>query len=442
MKANETSTKTNEGPAKSPGFVAVLRNRNFSLIWAGKAISNLGDQLRHIALIWLVKDLTGSALAMGTVSACALVPYLVFGMFGGALVDMVDRKKVMIISDVARAVLTLAVPALLLTGHLQFWHICVAALVLSSISAFFNPAMMATLPNLVPGEQLLAANSLNSLTSQATMIAGPALGGVIVGLAGSAPALFLDSISFVASAACVFLAKVPANPAAASAKVDAKSVLGGVSEGLRFIFDYKLLLAIVLVALGLNFVGAPTEILMAIHVDKAWGAGAAGFGAINSAWAAGALLGTLSVGLVVSRIKREDVISGGIFFQGLVMVGLVFGTSLLHGIAVFAVMGVLNSLVNVPTVTWAQQIIPDRVRGRVFSAIEVGCQAAVPLALALAGTAADAFGTVRLFAILAAATAAGGLVLKWVFVRYRGDAPAGIDAVLGSGTEPAAAGKA
>ncbi len=438
MSADEPKTRMKDAPARPPGFVAVLKNRSFSLIWAGKAISNLGDQLRTIALIWLVKDLTGSALAMGTVGVCAVAPYLVFGMFGGALVDLVDRKKVMVYSDVFRAVLTLAVPALLLTGHLQFWHICVAAVVLSSISAFFNPAMMAALPNLVPSEQLLAANSLNSLTMQTTMVAGPALGGMIVGLAGTAPALFLDSISFVISAACVFLATVPENPAASSAKVDVKTVVGGVSEGLRFIFDYKLLLAIVLVAIGLNFVGVPLEILLAIHVDKAWGAGAAGYGAINSAYAAGAVLGTLAVGLVVSRIKRDDVIWGAVFIQGLAMFGLAFGTSLLQGIAVMVVVGVLNSLVNIPLNTWAQQIVPDRVRGRVFSAIEVSASAAVPLALALAGSAADAFGTARLFAIIAAATAAGGLVMKWVFARYRGDAPTSIDAVL-TGGEPEAA---
>jgi len=448
--ATSPESSSAETPRKAPtggsgaGYLSVLRNRDFALIWFGKAVSGFGDSLRNIALIWLVKELTGSALAMGTVMLCSMVPYLVLALFAGAVVDMLDRKKVMIWADVLRGAITVVIPLLLLTGHLEFWHLCLGALVLASISTLFNPAMTASIPNVVGKDQLLAANSLNSLTLQVAGIAGPALGGIIVGLAGSGPALIIDSVSFMVSGLAIWLARIPGGAGArGAAKIDVKGVMNGVREGFGFIVSRKLLLAIMFVAVALNFIGAPTMILVAIHVDKVWGAGAEGYGMISSAFSVGYVLGTLIVAAVVARIRRDNLISGAIVVEGIVMFGLVFGTALAHGVAVFVLIGVANALVNIPLLTWAQQIVPDRIRGRVFSALEVGCMAAAPVALALAGSAADAFGTTAIFAFLAGATALGGLVLKWVFVAHGGDDPFDVpDEPEDKRPEPEAAGRA
>lgn len=400
-------------------YSTVLRNRDFVCLWVGQAISHLGDSLRHIALIWLVKEMTGSALAMGTVGMCAMIPYLALSLFAGALVDLVDRKKIMIWADVLRGGLTLALPILLFTGHLQFWHVCVMAFLLSSVSTLFGPAMMASLPNVVGKEQLLAANSMKQMTMQGAGIIGPALGGVIVGLAGTIPALVIDSVSFFVSAAAILAARIPgARPEAGREAVNVRAILGGVREGFGFIVSQKMMLAVVLIAVGLNFVGAPTMVLMAIHVEEAWGAGADGYGIISSAWSVGAFAGALAVGAVVARIRRDRVIWGSLVLQGVVLFGLVVGTNLGHGVMVFVVGGITNALVNIPFMTWAQEIVPDRIRGRVFSALEVGCMAAAPAALALAGTAADAFGTSAIFGTMAVATIIGGLALARVFSAY------------------------
>ncbi len=433
-------------------YRAVLRCRGFTLIWTGRVISSLGDWVRNIAIIWLVKELTGSALAMGTVTLCTLLPYLIFGLFAGSLVDLVDRKRVMVWSDLGRGLLTLVVPAIILAGHVQFWHLCLAGFVLSSISAFFNPAVNATIPNVVPHEHLLAANSLNSLTMQMAGLLGPALGGLIVGAAGAVPALLADSLSFFVSGLAILAAPIPGRPtverrlaeeaagagtdadtptgSAAGAgaslssdrarKVDVKSTLAGIGEGLRFILRQRLLLVIILFGVGLNFVVAPAMIVSAIHVDRVWHAGAEAYGALNSVFSFGAVIGALVATSVVGRLGWDNTMAGSLLLQGLVGFGLVFAADLAQGLLVFLLLGMTESLVNVPLATWLQRTVPDQMRGRVFAAAEVGIQLASPLGMALAGSATDAFGTVAIFAVMAAVTTLGGIALKWVFARYTG----------------------
>ncbi len=411
---------TETTPRKSAGYLAVLRNRDFAIIWSGKAVSYLGDALRNIALIWLVKEITGSAVAMSTVMLCAMIPYLALGLFAGSLVDLADRKRIMIWTDVGRGLLSLSIPALMTTGHLAFWHLCLLALVMSSLSTFFNPALTASIPNVVGKDQLLSANALNSLTWQIAGAAGPALGGAIVGLWGTSPAFAADGVSFLVSAAAIWLARIPgARPEGPSEPLSPRRVLAGVGEGFHFVWARPLILSIVLVALGVNFIFAPVDVLTAVHVDKVWHAGAQGYGLMGSAWSFGVVAGTLLVGWVAARIRRDWLISGGLAALGLTVLGLVFGRVLAHGLATFALAGITQAMINVPLNTWMQEIVPDRVRGRVFSATEVGCQAAVPVALAVSGAACDAFGTRAIFATAAAVTVAGSLALMWVFRVHR-----------------------
>jgi len=404
------------------GYGAVLRNRDFFILWSGSLISSLGDALRNIALLWLVKELTGSNLAMGTVMLFSMLPYLLLGLFAGSIVDLADRKKIMVWSDIIRGGLSLSVPLLLATGHLAFWHLCAMAFLMSSVSAFFQPAMQASIPNVVGRDHLMTANALGSLTFQISGIVGPALGGAIVGLAGTQPAFIADGVSFLVSAAAILLARIPgAQPAAGQPRPNVARVLSGVKEGFAFIASRRLLLSLVVMALVVNFISAPIMVLMANHVDTAWHAGAQGYGLLGSALSLGALVSTLVLGAVAARFKAQRLAVAGLAAMGLCTLALVPASRLEHGIVIFLALGLANPVVNIPLMTWLQKWTPDRVRGRVFSAVQVGAMAGAPLALGLAGWASDVFGARSIFAAAGLVMVAGAVFLVWAFRAYRRD---------------------
>jgi len=404
------------------GYGAVLRNRDFFILWSGSLISSLGDALRNIALLWLVKELTGSNLAMGTVMLFSMLPYLLLGLFAGSIVDLADRKKIMVWSDIIRGGLSLSVPLLLATGHLAFWHLCAMAFLMSSVSAFFQPAMQASIPNVVGRDHLMPANALGSLTFQISGIVGPALGGAIVGLAGTQPAFIADGVSFLVSAAAILLARIPgAQPAAGQPRPNVARVLSGVKEGFAFIASRRLLLSLVVMALVVNFISAPIMVLMANHVDTAWHAGAQGYGLLGSALSLGALVSTLVLGGVAARFKAQRLVVAGLAAMGLCTLALVPASRLEHGIVIFLALGLANPVINIPLMTWLQKWTPDRVRGRVFSAVQVGAMAGTPLALGLAGWASDVFGARSIFAAAGLVMVAGAVFLVWAFRAYRRD---------------------
>ncbi|MGH3169634.1 MAG: MFS transporter, partial [Trebonia sp.] len=188
----------------SPPARSVLRHRNFALLWAGQTISVAGNGIFTVALPLEVLHLTGSPFDLALVVSARTVPSLVLLLIGGALVDRVSRRFVMLACDatcgIALALLTLFV----VTHQLRVQEIAVLSVILGAASAFFRPASTAMVPDIVPSEMLVSANSLSSLSdSLAQFIVGTVVGGVIVATAGYAWAFGIDAVSFAVSAACL-----------------------------------------------------------------------------------------------------------------------------------------------------------------------------------------------------------------------------------------------
>jgi MFS family permease len=163
-------------------FRAVLRIRNFRLLWIGQGISVLGDQFYLIALPWLVLQLTGDALAVGTVLALVAFPRALFMLVGGALIDRFSPRKVMLASDALRLALVTLLTLLILTGLIQMWMLYGFALLFGLVAVFFYPAQPALIPQLVEEEQLQIGNVLNMGTPQLGLFAGPVLAGGLIAL--------------------------------------------------------------------------------------------------------------------------------------------------------------------------------------------------------------------------------------------------------------------
>ena len=156
-------------------FLRSLKHPSFAWLWSGQTISRLGDSLYRIALSWWVLEKTGSAAIMGAVLIFSFTPALIFSLVGGVAVDRFSRVWVMILSDLTRGVTVLVVSVLSVNGQLEIWHVYAASIIFGIVDAFFYPAYTAILPEITPHDLLTSANSLTSLSSNITSIAGPAL---------------------------------------------------------------------------------------------------------------------------------------------------------------------------------------------------------------------------------------------------------------------------
>src|SRR5215210_300491 len=188
-------------------MLAVLRQRDFSLLWFGGVLSVIGDYFLFVALPFFVYERTGSALATGAMFIAETLPRLIFGSVAGVFVDRWDRKKTMVLSDLSRALIVL--PLLLVAAGGPLMLVYAVAFVEASVSMFFLPAKGATIPNLVAERDLTAANSLNSLSEEIPSLVGALLGGALLGVVGLSGLILLDVATYLASATLISLIRAP-----------------------------------------------------------------------------------------------------------------------------------------------------------------------------------------------------------------------------------------
>ena len=202
----EAATPTGRlGRLRSAPFLRPLADRDYRLFWGGESISVLGDQFHFVALAWLVLQLTGSGLALGTVLTAAAIPRVILILVGGAIADRIEPKLLIFRSNALRALVVGVVAALIITGRVEIWQLVVMAVIFGAVDAFFYPAVSTFLPLLVPSERLAAANGLFQATSQLLGLIGPALAGITVALIGTKFAFVLDAASFAVAAVAITL---------------------------------------------------------------------------------------------------------------------------------------------------------------------------------------------------------------------------------------------
>lgn len=190
-------------------FVRAFTSRPFTMIWIGQTISNLGDGMFYLALAWQVLLMTHSATAMGIVLIAGMIPRLVFVLIGGVAADRMPRRLIILWSDGGRGVVVLLISILGFTGHLQFWHLIVEALIFGVVDSFFNPAILAITPDLVEKDDLSSANALISLSGTLAQLLGPALGAGFIALTGPMGAFTANALSFFLSVAFLLPVRIP-----------------------------------------------------------------------------------------------------------------------------------------------------------------------------------------------------------------------------------------
>jgi MFS family permease len=333
-------------------------HRDYRLLWAGNLISTAGRQVTVVALPYQVFSLTHSSLAVGGIGAAQVVPLVALSLTGGAIADSTDRRRLLLVTN---ALLGLCAALLTVGAYLQWGSVaflyCIAA-VISGVSAVDGPTRAALIPTLVPIEHLASALSLNAVGFQVTLIAGPALAGVILAAFGTGPAYLIDLVTFGAAIGAVLGMRARPLP-----RQHREPMLQAMRRGLRFTWTHGILRASFALDITAMIFGL-RRALFPVLATSVYGWGPTGLGILYAAPGVGALLAALTSGWVGRTRRQGWIVIGSVAVWGLSVIVLGFAPSLWMAALAVGVGGAADSYSAVSRTTIVQTVTPDELRGR------------------------------------------------------------------------------
>jgi MFS family permease len=392
-------------------------NRDFRVLLTSQGVSALGDAVSFTALPLLVLALTGSGLAMGLVGALQTLPDLVFGMVAGALADRHDRKRMMFLADLGRAVLTASIPVSVFLGGPTMVVILVVAAPMSVLRALFLAGYTASVPALVGRSLVARANSYFEAIYSVGYIVGPAVAGVLSATIGPGPTLAIDAVSFALSGLALYFVRRDLRAPVARAPA---SLLTDIREGIDFIVAHPTLRAIIAFWGVVSISTAPLVTALAVYITRDLDYPDTILGLILTAYGIGTVVGAL----LTSRASRRPVapiLLGGTFATGVFLVIVAVTDQIPVLLAVAVGSGVAQSMVLVTYITLRTALSPDALLGRIGSTartISLGLQ---PLGLLVGGALIDLTSGSTTIAVMGIVLA--GLSLAFVPVRALRRAP-------------------
>ncbi len=401
---------------ESAASPALTKNADFTLLWAGQFVSQMGDRLAMVAFPWLIYRSTGSAFSTGVILALSTLPYVFFGAFAGVLIDRLNKRAVMVASDLARAGLAAVVP--LAASH-SLPSVYVLGFLIAAATVFFDPCKMAILPDIVPGDRLLRANSLLATTETLTEIVGYGLAGFVLAWVSTTTAFWIDAMSFLVSAAALSLMRYRA-PLRAAAERTARSVWRELREGLSFIRRDRGVLAntimctAVVAGAGASY---PLTFLLAV---KVLGAGAKGFGALEAALGLGYFAGSIGTAALARHVRKGLAITVGLAVMGVAYVLVAAAGEVWQAALPLVLAGIANAAALIAVDTYLQKAVPEPLRGRVWGARFALTQGVFALSVIITGALAGVFDVRALFIV--AGVLIAGPALAGLFVREIRDA--------------------
>ena len=337
-------------------------DRDFRWLWAGQTVTGIGNQITRIAVPFQVYVLTGSTLAIGVLSLFQLVPILVFALGAGSLVDVVDRRRLLLVTQVGLASTSLALFLLALQDSPPVIALFLIAAVSAGLGAVDQPTRASSVPRLVPPERLHAAIALNQLNYQTASIVGPAVGGVLIATVGLPGAYAVDVLSFVAALAALIAIR-PLPPLGEVTRPGLAAILAG----LRYVRQRRAILGSLVIDLNAMIFGMPIALfpILALDVFKT---GPAGFGLLEAAPAAGAFIGAIMSGWMARVVRTGWSILLAVAVWGLAITAFgLFTFSFPLALLCLAIAGAADVFSAVFRSTLLQLETPDGLRGRVTS---------------------------------------------------------------------------
>lgn len=387
-----------------------LRHRDFAIFWLSLIVSNTGTWMQLVATSFLMYDLTGSKAMLGMIGLASAVPLLAFPLIGGVVADRVDRVKLLFCTQSAQALLAFGLAMLVSSRLVQPWYLLAYSLVTATLQSFDQPARRALTPDLVPKEDLMSANSLESAQFNGAAFTGPALYGLLVPFVGVAGAFYANAISYGAVLAALAVIRVPRRPAAPGSSTMAQSLL----EGLRYVRGHQVLWTVVLLtAVTSLFARSYIQLLPAfikdvLAPDRPYEMQLVFQSYLTSAAGAGTLLGAFALAAIGGVRGKGRFLIGSMVAFAVLLAAFALCRWYLLAAALLVGIGAANLSFGATASTLLQTIAPGHLRARVLSLHMLSFRGFTPLGSALLGPLADrigAPGAVLLGALLVLAAA-------------------------------------
>lgn len=362
----------------------------FTIVWAGQLVSVLASSMTQFALtIWAYQE-TGSALALGAVNTFFLIPFLLLSPIAGAMVDRYNRKVMMMVSDLTAVLATVGLLIIHATGHLQIWHLYVAAVINGLGNTFQWPAYSAAISTMVPKENYSRANGMMSLVFSLPSVLAPMLAGILLPIMQLTGILTLDVATFFLAICALLIVHVPQPVKTVEGQAEEGGLLKEGLYGFKYIFARRSLLGLLIFFICLNFTIGMAINLFAPFILTRTNYNSAALGAVESSAAIGAVVGGLLVSLWTGFKRRMNNIFLGEALTGLFMLAL-FGLG--RSLPVWIIFAALGSITPVyvngsSQAIWQSKVVPD-LQGRVFSARRMIAWVTEPITPILAGALAD-----------------------------------------------------
>jgi MFS family permease len=377
-------------------FASLRRHRNYRLFFGGQVISVSGTWMQNIATAWLMLELTHSPMAVGLLALCQFLPFTVFGLFAGVIVDRLDARRTVIWTQVVSMAIAGILTTLTLAGWIVAWQVLLLAALRGSVLVLDAPARQALTFEMVGREELPNAVALNSSLFNAARVVGPAAGGVVVALAGVGVCFLANTVSFAAVLAGLLLMRVDEMyPRGANA--ERPSLLRGTGEACRYVARTPEVMLALLVVMIVSTFSFNFNVLLPVLARQTLGGGPAVFGTITAFFGAGALTGALT-SATLGRASWRVLLAGTAGF-GLAQLALAPLHSLAAASAMLFASGLSFTLWTSNANSLLQLHAPDRLRGRVIGLYFFAFNGAAPLGGLLSGWLAERGGTELAFAV-------------------------------------------
>lgn len=365
-------------PSGRGQFAPLLRHRSFARVWVAQAVSNLGDWTYSLAVAATLAAKTKDPRVLAFLLIAQAAPAALFGMILSPVVDRHSRKMLMVGADVVRAI---AILSLMIGGSPSPGHIYLVAACLGLCGALFQPSLQASVPNLVPEDRLVAANSLISSTFHIAIVVGPALGGFLVAQFGQQPVFAMNAASFVISALLIAGVRIP-RP---RVKKELGSPVRALFEGMRYAAMTPLVRGVIIVTVLIMLAASTKAPLESLFVLQTLSLGTQALGLVAGTWGVGMLLGSVAAPALTRRWPREGLFALSIATAGTAVLVASRAGGLSTVLLAWLIAGMANSVGNVSYSSLLQERTPDGLRGRVFAASEAALDAAYLTGAFLAG---------------------------------------------------------
>jgi MFS family permease len=363
-----------------------LSVRNYRLYFFGQIVSMSGTWIQSVAQMWLVYELTGSGVALGVVTALQFTPVLVAGMWGGIVADRFDKRKILIATQAAAALLAALLGTLTAFGVIELWMIYVLAFALGSVSVIEVPTRQSFVIEMVGEDQLSNAVGLNSTVFTSARVIGPAVAGLLIAGVGIAWCFLINAVSFAA----VIVSITKMNPHELHRGAPVERAKGQLREGLRYVWNTPVLRSSLLMMAIIGTIAFNFRILLPVMAEREFGGGAGTFGALSALMGVGTVLGAL---FAASRRQptRKTLIYSAIAYGVLIVIAGLAPTLSLEMIALVP-MGAAGIAFVVTANSTLQLNAKESMRGRVMALYSVVFLGSTPIGSPIVGWIGETFG--------------------------------------------------